>query len=130
VAQTCETPQDPAIDAEAGMFESPGIDADDMAWIERDQFVYFTEMERQLGDPRDWPRFRHGLALTLQAALGIDPCTVEGGHVGGAVTGVAPPVLASLDSARRRHDPATEWDGFIDRVWSDRRLLRPPAPRR
>lgn len=91
------------------MFDEPGIDVDDVAWIERDQFVYFVEMERQLNDPADWPRFRSGLVEALAAAFGLSLDR----DVAGAV----------LDGLRCAHDPVVDWDGFKAQLWGDRSAL-------
>lgn len=102
------------------MFEVPGIDADDVAWIERDQFIYFTEVERELSDPNDWPRFKHDLARALTTALALPP--MESDDDTGA-SGIRPPVSALLDRIRRRHDPTFEWERFQDRLWQERGSL-------
>lgn len=103
------------------MFDDPGIDVDEIAWIERDQFVYFMEMEHQLGDPTDWPAFRVGLGEALAAAFGWLPEAPEG---------TDDAVLGRLDSARETADPTTEWDRFLEAVWStlSRRRLPIGAP--
>lgn len=33
------------------MFDKPGIGPEDLAWIERDPYVYYVEMAHHLGDP-------------------------------------------------------------------------------
>lgn len=97
------------------MFDEPGIDVDEVAWIERDQFVYFMEMEHQLGDPGDWGRFRIGLADALGAAFGW------GSHACDRAA------LQLLDEVRETIDPEAEWDRFLESVWSalPRFRLRP-----
>jgi hypothetical protein len=76
------------------MFEVPGIGADDVAWIERDQFVYFTEVERSLSDLSDWPRFKHDLARALTTALAL-PAIPSDDDI--RSSGVPAPVSALLD---------------------------------
>jgi hypothetical protein len=97
------------------MFGTPGIDVDDLAWIERDQFVYFMEMEHHLNDPVDWPRFRSGLVNALAAAYGWDP---------GDTARVAGDVSGLLDAARQVADPTRDWERFCDEVWAAVRLGR------
>ena len=93
------------------MFDQPGIGIEDIAWIQRDQFVYYLEMEHQLGDPADWPRFRRDLLEALQAAFG--PGIDE--HA----------VLSLLDRLHAIHDPRTDWAGFRRALWDERRQIRP-----
>lgn len=102
------------------MFEVPGIDAGDVAWIERDQFIYFTEVERGLSDPNEWPRFKRDLARALTIALALP--AMESNDDRGS-SGVSPTVAAVLERVRRRHDPAVEWELFQDRLWQNRRSL-------
>lgn len=101
------------------MFEVPGIDADDVAWIERDQFVYFTEVERELSDPNDWPRLKHDLARALIVALALPAMESDDRDS----SGVPPPVSALLDQVRRLRDPTVEWELFQDGLWKERRSL-------
>lgn len=107
------------------MFNAPGIDAADVAWIERDQFIYFMQMEHQLNDPADWPRFRAAVVEVLSATLGgaaLGPVALTDG----LSRQVRPdPLVASLDAVRSQHDPATEWDRFLAGVWTVRQSLRP-----
>ena len=96
------------------------------AWVERDQFVYFVTMERELGVPGDWNEFRHGLVSALTAAFGLDTIWLD----------LPEPVqrhqvqcrrdraYAVVDEVRARHDPATDWDGFFDALWAARHRLR------
>lgn len=106
------------------MFDTPGIGAEEVAWIERDQFVYYVEMEHALGDPADWPRFRWGLAAAVTAAFGIGPSPVSAGaassrdHVGPADSCM---LLAMLDGVRLRNDPNVDWDRFCEELWQGRR---------
>ena len=102
------------------MIDVPGIAAQDLADIERDQFVYFTEMERHLGDPANWTSFRAGLALAIRTALGLD---VTNGDSADTDDARARTPEAILETAWQSHDPAVDWDRFIDRVWNDRSAL-------
>lgn len=92
------------------MFDQPGIGIEDIAWIQRDQFVYYVEMERALNDATDWPRFRDGLLQALQAAFGlnIDPRQVTD----------------LLERLRSCHDPVTDWPAFFDALWDNRAEIR------
>lgn len=92
------------------MFDQPGIGIDDIAWIQRDQFVYYLEMERALGDPGDWSRFRSDLLQALQAAFGIDIDTEQ--------------VLELLDRMSTLHDPLTDWPAFFEALWGHRTQIR------
>lgn len=57
------------------MFDEPGIDlGSDLAWIQRDQYVYYLEMAHALGvlgNPDDWASFRADLAEALAAHDGM-----------------------------------------------------------
>jgi hypothetical protein len=90
------------------------------AWIERDQFVYFVTMARELGDPEDWGRFRDQLVSALKAAWGLD-----------AIWRNLPPdrqahrraqriksTYEIVDEDRTRHDPLTDWDAYFDALWA------------
>lgn len=95
------------------------------AWIERDQFVYFVTMARELGDPGHWATFRDQLVSALKAAWGLDAVWLnlpadEHQHrrlqrVSGA--------YEVIDLVRSRHDPLTDWDGFFDALWAGRSPL-------
>jgi len=102
------------------MIDVPGIGAREIAEIERDQFVYFTEMERWLGDPGDRASFRTGLALAIRAAFGL---AIASDDSNDADDGRARTPEAVLDRAWQSHDPAVDWPAFIDRVWNDRWAL-------
>lgn len=108
------------------MFAEPGIGAEDLGWIQRDQFVYYIEMEHQLSDPRDWPRFRENLAEALNAAFGLDSLSVNADRAGGesTVSSRRRRVLQVLDEIRSQHNPVTEWSRFFDALWDRRRVLR------
>ena len=95
------------------------------AWIERDQFVYFVTMARELGSPNDWQVFRDELVAALRAAWGIDAIWLHldaAGQQGRRARRVS---LAYdiVDETRRHHDPSVDWDGFLEYLWSSRRPL-------
>ncbi len=92
------------------MFDQPGIGIEDIAWIQRDQFVYYVEMERALSDPADWQRFRDGLLQALQAAFGLGIDRQQ--------------VTDLLDGLRSSHDPVTDWPAFFDALWDNRAQIR------
>lgn len=94
------------------MFDGPGISVDDVAVIEREQFVYFMEMERETGDVSDWSAFRAGLGDAIATALGWEPADAQRGAE----------VIALLDAACEVADPSTDWPRFSDEVWAQ--LLR------
>lgn len=96
------------------MFSEHGVGTEDLPWIERDQFVYYVEMERQLGDPSDWPSFREGVISALEAAFGWEP-TGDGD--------VLARRLDVLDVVRGAHDPVAEWDAFFEALWRARGSL-------
>ena len=95
------------------------------AWIERDQFVYFVTMARELGDPRDWEVFRDELVAALRAAWGLDALWL---HLDATAQHARRTRRISLaydlvDQARSRHDPAVDWDDFMESLWSSRHPL-------
>lgn len=99
------------------------------AWIERDQFVYFVTMARELGDPGNWAVFRDQLVAALRAAWGLDALRLnlaadmrERRRAQRIVT-----VYEVVDSIRARHDPLTEWAAFFDDLWAARGPLVDPA---
>jgi len=92
------------------------------AWIERDQFVYFVTMARELGDPGNWATFRDQLVAALKAAWGLDALRLnlatdmrELRRAQRIAT-----VYEVVDSIRARHDPLTDWDAFFDALWAAR----------
>lgn len=93
------------------MFDRNGVGIDDLAWIRRDQYVHYTTLAHQLGDPHDWPRFRHDLADAITAAFGLHPRRQR--------------VLDLLDAVRTHHGPATNWPAFFDALWARRHEIRP-----
>ena len=91
-----------------------GIGVEDLAWIHRDQFLHYLRVTRATVNPTDWPRFRDAVVEALEAAFGLAP---EETGPGGA--------LSVVERVRHGHDPATDWDGFMDELWRQRRSIRP-----
>ncbi len=108
------------------MFDRPGdgIGVDDLAWIYRDEYVYYVELAHALGDPGDWPRFQQDLLRALTAAFGHDAHPVNGE----GLTARQRRTLQLLDEICRRYDPATDWPAFFDTLWSRRHAIRPDLP--
>jgi hypothetical protein len=90
------------------------------AWIERDQFVYFVTMAKELGDPEDWGTFRGQLVSALRAAWGLDavwldlPADQQQRRRSQRISDA----YKAVDSVRSNHDPLTDWDGYFDALWS------------
>jgi hypothetical protein len=101
------------------------------AWIERDQFVYFVTMARELGSPEDWDRFRDELVATLRAAWGIDALWLHLDANAQRDRRARRIALAYelVDEVRVHHDPASDWDGFMESLWSSRHSLTGAAGR-
>ena len=92
------------------------------AWIERDQFVYFVTMARELGDPENWETFRHELVSALKVAWGLDAIRLDL-PADRQERQRAQRIAAAyevVDMARARHDPLKGWDGFFDALWATR----------
>ena len=104
------------------MFDQPGIGVEDLAWIHRDQFVHYVQMAHALGDPRDWPRFRHDLLRALTAAFGLDAST------GDEFTSRQRRAHQVLDEIHRQHDPAVDWPIFFEDLWTRRHDIRADLP--
>jgi hypothetical protein len=96
------------------------------AFIERDQFVYFVTLARELGDPADWPGFRVELVAALTAAWGLDTIWLQLERAAQRRRTVARcrRAYALVDRVRARHDPLTDWGGFFDALWAGRGPLR------
>jgi hypothetical protein len=110
-----------------------GFDHDDdaavfgsAAFVERDQFVYFVTLARELGDPADWPGFRSELVAALNAAWGLDtiwsdlPDQVQRERTEARLQRAH----VVLDEVRQQHDPFCDWDRFADELWHSRNRLR------
>jgi hypothetical protein len=106
------------------MFSQPGIGIEDLPWIHRDQFVHYVELAYALGDPDDWSCFRDDLLRALTAAFGLEPGDVNGDRL----TTHEHHVLEVLEQIRCRHDPASDWLGFSELLWSRRHAIRPDLP--
>lgn len=90
------------------------------AWIEREQFVYFVTMARELGNPSDWQSFRDELVSALRAAWGIDAVWLhldEPARKARRASRLAC-AYAVVDQARDNSDPAGDWDAFMAALWS------------
>ena len=92
------------------------------AWIERDQFVYFVTMARELGNPGNWEAFRDQIVSALRAAWGLDAIwlnlpTDQRQHRRAWRTATAYEVV---DKIRSSHDPLTDWDCFFEALWAAR----------
>ena len=96
-----------------------GISVNDVAWIQRDQFLHYINGARRDGDPDDWASFRLVLADALDAAFGFEgadtPC--PDAHRRAA--------LDVVDRSRATSDPVSCWASFVDGVWAGRREIRP-----
>ena len=90
-----------------------GIGVEDLAWIQRDQFLHYVTVTRATGNPADWPRFRDAVIKALEAAFGLAP--EETGPAG---------ALSVVERVRRTYDPATDWDRFMEELWHERRSIR------
>jgi hypothetical protein len=118
----------------SGAASTEAVDDDPMvigtsAWIERDQFVYFVTMARQLGDPADWLTFRDQLVSALKAAWGLDaiwlnlPADRQAHRRAQRIKST----YDIVDEVRTRHDPLTDWDAYFDALWAARSPLVDPA---
>lgn len=99
------------------------------AWIEREQFVYFVTIARELGDPGDWSVFRDQLVAALRAAWGLDTIWLhltaeEQQHRRTSRIATAYEVV---DAVRGDHDPLSQWEAFADALWHARAPLTDPA---
>lgn len=80
------------------MRNRPGISVDDLAWIQRDQFVHYLTVARAGHDPADWPIFRAAVLAALVAAFGLEPDDPT-------ATGI----VELLDTVHQAHDPRDAW---------------------
>ena len=99
------------------------------AWIEREQFVYFVTMARELGDPGDWSTFRDQLVAALRAAWGLDTIwlhlSVEAQQRRRA-SRIAR-AYEVVDGVRGSHDPLSQWESFSHALWAARTPLTDPV---
>lgn len=95
------------------------------AFVERDQFVYFVTLARELYDPADWPGFRGELVAALNAAWGLDtiwsdlPAGVQRQRTETRLQRA----LELVDEVRRLHDPLSDWDRYAAALWDARHHL-------
>jgi hypothetical protein len=104
------------------VFDQPGIAAEDLVWVHREQFVHYVQLAHALGDPADWPCFRQDLLRALTAAFGL------GADMDGGLTPRQHRALQVLDEIHRQLDPATRWPTFLETLWSRRHDIRPDLP--
>lgn len=100
------------------MHRPRGIELNDLAWIQRDQFVHYLSLARATQDPDDWPTFRHALVDALSAAFGLDH-EPEGRGAGRAAA------VSLVDTTRPTHDPTEAWPDFMAALWARRHAIRP-----
>jgi hypothetical protein len=102
-----------------GQVEAAGFDP---GFIERDQFVYFVTMERELGTPGDWSSFRVGLVDALTVAWGLDTVWVDLDRPSQLqrIARRRQAAFGIVDQVRAAHDPVTDWDAFFDALWQAR----------
>ncbi len=105
------------------MVEAAGVGLDDIAWIQRDEFIYYVEMAHALRDAGDWPAFRDELIEALNAAFGLDAAATSTG--GDGASSWRSGLRRLLDRLREYHDPAVDWDGFSGALWQARHEIRP-----
>jgi hypothetical protein len=99
------------------------------AWIERDQFVYFVTMARELGDPEDWGTFRDQLVSALKAAWGLDAIwrNLPADRQAHRRAQRLATTYEIVDEVHPRHDPLTDWDAYFDALWA---AAQPPGANR
>lgn len=100
------------------MIAQRGIGVDDLAWIQRDQFVHYLTVARATTDPDHWPTFRQAVVEALTAAFGLDNCADA--HDLRQST-----AIEVLDAIRSTCDPATSWPEFMASLWERRQTIRP-----
>ena len=108
--------------------DDPGV-VGTSAWIEREQFVYFVTMARELGDPGDWSAFRDQLVAALRAAWGLDTVWLHltaKNQQRRRASRIAS-AYEVVDAVRSGHDPLTQWDAFADALWATRAPLIDPV---
>lgn len=112
-----------ATGAGVGVFED-GIGPEELACIQREQFVYFLEMERRLNHPADWEGFRLGLVGALTPGWGLDARYPAGQLRHELLSVPQRRALHLLDEIRVHHDPVTDWLAFRESLWDWRGELR------
>ena len=96
-----------------------GIGIDELAWVRRDQFVYYVTMARELHDPHRWPTFRLRLLEALEAAGGIAWIRVDRDLAGeqARTDRRRRQALGLLERVRAGYDPAVCWAGFFEALY-------------
>ena len=95
-----------------------GMGVDDLAWIQRDQFVHYLGLARATHGAAEWPTYRQALLEALIAAFGLDHQT-DGHGVRRAAA------VALLDTIGPTHDPVDDWHAFMETLWARRHVIRP-----
>jgi hypothetical protein len=103
-----------------------GIGPAEVTWIQREQFVYFLELERRLAHPADWMTFRLRLVGALTAAWGLDTRYPAWQLRHELLSIPQRRALQLLDHIRQEHDPATGWTAFREALWLRRHKLGLP----
>lgn len=107
------------------MFATHGIDREELAAIQRDQFVHYLGMAQALGDVGDWPGLRGRVVDALRAAWALDgvrddrDTELEEARVRSRIAAAQ----ELVDQAARRHSPVRDWDGFARQLWHCRGQL-------
>ena len=107
------------------MFATHGIDRDELAAIQRDQFVHYLGMAHAVGDVADWPGVRQRVVDALRAAWALDgvrddrDAALEEDRVRARIVAAG----ELVDEAGRRHPPSRGWDDFTSHLWRGRGAL-------
>lgn len=114
------------VELEVRVFGMQGIDREELAAIQRDQFVHYLGMAHALGDVGDWAGLRGRVVDALRAAWALDAvrddrdAELEEARVRSRVAAAQDLV----DQVARHHPPARQWDDFASQLWHGRgRLL-------
>lgn len=107
-------------------FETSGIGPEELAAIQRDEFVYYTTIAYMQADATDWPALRQALLGALVAALGLwrPPTQPDPSSTWRANARMQRQALELLDRVGARYDPAINWAGFLLELWEHRHQLR------
>ena len=102
------------------------IDRDELAVIQRDQFVHYVGMAYALADVGDWQALRGRVVDALRAAWALDgvredrDAELEDARVQSRIAAAG----RLVDQAARSHPPADGWNAFTGQLWDGRgRLL-------
>lgn len=109
------------------MFEG-GIGPEELAEIERDEFVHYLPLAYVLGDPRDWPRFRPQLLDALTAARALEAIVLDRDPIAEQLRVLRrrQAALDLIEDVRRRYDPTTAWPAFFEALWEQRAVMDGP----